>query len=135
VITTSNEAGRLATVRIASPVTLEEIGELGKELKRLIVVHGRIVIAGDLLQCLVFPQDRYDAFVAMLKSDNPAIERSALLMASGATFALQLERMIKDAGSPRRRTFRDPRELCEWLAESLEPAERAVLDRFFAAQP
>jgi hypothetical protein len=129
-ISTENRAGRLAEIRIVSPVTLDEVKQLTADLRRTMMTHGKICIVGDLLRCSVFPQDIYDAFLSLLKVDNPAIERSALLLADSAVFTLQLERIVKDAGNPARRTFRDRKALLTWLGEVLRTDERIAAERF-----
>jgi hypothetical protein len=46
---------------------------------------------------------------------------------------LQIERTVKNAGSPSRRTFRVQPELEAWLAEVLTAEERARLSQFLAS--
>jgi hypothetical protein len=132
-ITTENRAGRLVEVRLASPVSLDEIGRLGRELKRAMLTHRKIAVAADLSKCTVFPPEIYEAFVSLLRSDNPGIERSAYLLADSAVFTLQLERMVKDAANPVRRTFRDRAALRAWLGQVLTSVEQGAVDQFLAA--
>ena len=60
----------------------------------------------------------------MLKSDNPKVERSAVLIGNSSVFGLQLERMFREAGNPGRRVFRSVDTIVTWLDESLDEAER-----------
>jgi hypothetical protein len=132
-ISIENRIGRLAEVRLANPVSLDEIKTLGADLKRAMSVHGKIAIVADLYRCSVFPPAIYDAFVSLLKGDNPGIERSAYLLADSAVFTLQLERMVRDAGNPARRTFRDRAALLAWLGEVLREDEKSAAERFLGA--
>jgi hypothetical protein len=68
-----------------------------------------------------------------MKSDNPKIFRSALLLNEDApTLVLQIGRMLKEAKNPMRRTFFDAKELVQWLDADLRDDERAALKTFFA---
>jgi hypothetical protein len=68
---------------------------------------------------------------SFMRSENPKIERSApLLDSSSATFALQVDRMVRQASHPGRRIFRDRAELRDWLQEPLGPDERTALEAF-----
>jgi hypothetical protein len=129
-VTLENRVGRLAEVRLAMPVSLDEIRQLGSDIKRVMLAHGKVAVIADLVRCTVFPPQIYDAFVSLLKSDNPGIDRSAYLLADSAMFALQLERMVKEAGNPARRTFRDRTALLAWVGEVLDKEEKSAAERF-----
>ena len=47
--------------------------------------------------------------------------------------SLQIERVIREAGNPARRTFYNKEELQTWLSESLGPRERKRLEEFLTA--
>ncbi|MEO1170622.1 MAG: hypothetical protein AAFX94_01020, partial [Myxococcota bacterium] len=53
-----------------------------------------------------------------------------LLVGDSATFILQMERVIREAGSPQRKTFRDFPALRQWLAPVLTPDELTRIDVF-----
>jgi hypothetical protein len=53
-----------------------------------------------------------------------------VLIGENATFALQVERIIRNAASPQRRAFRTHDELRGWLREVLGAEERVRLARF-----
>jgi hypothetical protein len=55
-----------------------------------------------------------DALVERMQADNPRIVRSAFVVAEG-TAALQLKRMVRDAGSPRRVVFPTELQARAWL--------------------
>jgi hypothetical protein len=89
------------------------------------------VICADWRRALVFAPDVSDALLALLRRGNRELRRSAVLLsASDATFALQVERLVREAGNPNRRTFRGADPLLAWLGEVLAPAERERASAF-----
>lgn len=122
--------GRLVEVRIATPLTLEEVKQLGEEHKAAISrIQDRYVGVVDLHKADVFPAEVTDALVQLLSRMSGRVERTAFLVGS-AVFALQAERILRNAANPNRRTFRDPEALKEWLGEVLTAGERFRLNRF-----
>ena len=91
--------------------------------------HGTLCFVLDA-ELGVLRQDIADSYVELARGDNPRIERTAFLVGQAATFGLQIERMIRDAGNPSRRSFHDRRELSKWLAELLPEPERRQLEVF-----
>jgi hypothetical protein len=88
----------------------------------------------------MFSGEVSDKLIAMLKHDNPKVERTAFLVHEGS-FATQVERMVVDAArlsgeegrkAPPRRAFRDWQQARTWLSEVLDAAERTRLDQLFA---
>jgi hypothetical protein len=69
----------------------------------------------------------------VLAKSNAHLERSAfLLLPEGALFHLQAERVVREAKSAVRRTFRDPRSLVAWLDDVLDDPERARVRAFLS---
>ena len=66
-----------------------------------------------------------------MRGDNPRIERAGILVSTSAVFSLQLERMVREAGNPRRRAFRTAGELVTWLDEIATPDEKQRLKELF----
>ena len=60
------------------------------------------------------------------------MERTAFLVGESAVFAMQIERVIRNAANPNRRAFRDPGDLRKWLAEILTATEAARLGEFLS---
>ncbi len=127
-----NTVGRLVEVRVRTLRTPEDVAALGGAMQRVVrPIEGAIVICADYRETTVLSQAVADAFLAMLGTYNPRIERSGMLLsAQHATFNLQLERIVREAGYPARRTFRVARELSAWLGEVLGPGERARVSTF-----
>src|SRR4051794_6581527 len=118
--------GRLIEVLVATPVALEEVEAFGKRLRVVVGPQaGKIIVCVDLRGARVFPPAVAEAFVGVMRGDNPRLERSAFLVSDSALFSLQVERMIREAGSPLRRTFREPADLAAWVADALTDDERA----------
>jgi hypothetical protein len=64
----------------------------------------------------VISPDGADALVERMKVDNPRVKRSAFVVGEG-TAALQLNRMVRDAGSDNRRTFTSVEQAVAWLRQ------------------
>jgi hypothetical protein len=84
----------------------------------------RAVICADWREIDVFAPAVAERVVAMLSTTNAKLLRSAILLeAENATFNLQVERVIRDANNPARRSFRDRDKLFSWLGDFLDPEE------------
>ena len=126
-----NHAGRLCEAYLTPPFTLDEAKALAGTVRKLITGLGKpAIVCADLRPVTVFPPDIADLVTDMMRSDNPRLERSAILIRDSSVFGLQIERMIRDAGSPMRRAFRVRAQLEKWLAEVLDPQEKERLKKF-----
>jgi len=125
-------AGRLVTFRVVPPVDDANADAAAAALRATFAaIPGPVIICSDVSGARTFSERTVEQFLALMKSENPRIERSAFLLdPAAATFALQLERMVREAKSPIRRTFRDARALTEWLLPLLTPQEAAALEAF-----
>lgn len=123
--------GRLIVFRIVPPVSDDNSGRASADLRAAIVASAvPVVVVSDLRVARAFSPDTTDRFIALMKADNPKIERSALLVDEEArTLGLQAQRMVKEAAHASRRVFSDPAELREWLAPVLSSQEQTALDR------
>lgn len=133
-IEVQNPAGRLITFRVVAPVEDGNSAAAAQALRAAIAgVGGPVVVCADLTAARTFSPETTERFVALMRADNSTLAGSALLFGGGsATFGLQLERMVREAEHPGRRTFRDRDELRAWLAQMLDLAERDALDAFLA---
>jgi hypothetical protein len=131
-----NRAGRLVEVRLASPLTLEEVHQLAVRYKVVVsAIAGRYVGIVDLTHATLFPAPVSDALIQLLSRAAEQVERTAALIGENATFALQVERILRHAASPNRRAFRAPEPLRDWLREVLTAEERVRLARFLVEAP
>lgn len=134
--TVANEVGRLVEIRLGTKLPIEEAPRFIQEVMRITAnIAGRVVGVTDLRAgTRTADPDMIGVVSGMLRSENPKIERNALLVApDSALFALQMDRMIKGAGSTARRLFRARHEVEAWLAPVLTPAECARLALFLDA--
>jgi hypothetical protein len=122
-----HRVGRLVEIRIASPVSLVEAVQWGRDHNALIdSIRGPYVCLVDLACATVFPQKVVDAYVSTMRGEERLI-RTGTLLNQSPTLGMQIQRMIKDANHPDRKAFRDPRELFAWLGEVLDDAEKERL--------
>jgi hypothetical protein len=130
----AHKVGRLVEVRIEGRP--EDPNAFLHELVRVIGgVAGRIVVATDLRKMAKAANpDEIDSIASFMRGENPRVERNALLLpGESATVQMQIERMVKSAGSESRRLFRVRGAAEAWLAEILNAEERARLAAFLDA--
>ncbi len=126
--------GKLVEVKLASPVTDEEVQQFVRELQSIIGhMPGKYVGVVDLLEAHVFPPAVTEVLIHLLSAASPRVERTAMLIGESATFALQVERVIRSANSDHRRVFRNHAELESWLGEALSTQEKVRLRQFLGA--
>lgn len=126
-----NPAGRLVEVKLASPLSIEEVQQfVQKHLAIMQKIPGKYIGVVNLLEAYVFPPAVAEALSKLLAGAASHVERSAFLIGESAVFSLQVGRVIRDANSPNRRAFHDGQELIAWLGEVLTPSERKELERF-----
>lgn len=131
--TSQNIAGRLIEVRVKPPLTLDEVKQFVVEHKATVSrIPDRYVGVVDLHRAHVFSPEVADALVQLLSQMADRVDRTAFLIGKSEVFALQIERVIRQAANPNRRSFRDPGQLKEWLGEILSESERSRLGEFLA---
>jgi hypothetical protein len=126
-----NSAGRLIEVKLASPLTVEEVQQFAqKHIAIMQKIPGKYIGVVNLLEAYVFPAAVAEVLAKLLSGAASHVERSALLIGESAVFGLQVERVIRDANNPNRRAFRHGNELVAWLSEVTTPAEQKELEKF-----
>jgi hypothetical protein len=124
-------AGRLVEVRVGLPFTSVDVDGCAEVVRHLLMKQKSLVFCVDLLQTSLLAPHDADKFVALMRQDNLRVARNGFLMANRlSTVALQMERLLREAGNPARRIFYSPAPLKAWLAEVLTPEEQARLDVF-----
>jgi hypothetical protein len=129
---TRNLVGRFVEVRISSPFELPDL-KLHVEAARRVLAAARqekLIFCVDIRGATVFTQEVAAGLLELMRSDTPRIERSGFLLADGAVFTMQVERMVRMAAHPSRRTFREANQCVAWLSEVLIAEERRELQRF-----
>lgn len=124
--------GKLVLIHVTSLGSVEEVGSFQSEVMHFVNdVGGKAIVVVDLRTPRVFAPDVATALEEMLKRANPRIQRSAVVLAKEhAVFSLQLERLIREARNPARRTFRSGADAAEWLRECLNAREADQLEEF-----
>jgi hypothetical protein len=125
---------RILCARIESCDTVDEAKQIAVAVRDGLVSAGqRVIGTADFRRAKLFTPPVTEIFVGILKSDNPLIERSGHVLGSGATLALQLERIVREAQNPLRRTFRNAGEAEQWLGEVLTSSQRLWLHDWYRA--
>jgi hypothetical protein len=124
--------GRLVEARLIHLRNTGDVDEFTQSLRRAFTAAGaRAIVCADWRQAQVLPPEAADGMIGLLKWGNAKFERSAVLLArEHATFNLQVERVIREAGNPARRAFRSVDEMIAWLGEILGPDERRRMLEF-----
>jgi hypothetical protein len=135
--TVANHVGRLIEIRVVPPLSMDDATRFLQDVVRLTSAQpAKIVCCTDLRTgTRTIDPDSIDFIAAIMRSENPKLERNALVVSSmSPTFALQMERMVKTAGTVQRRIFKTRGEAEAWLGEALTGAERARLRTFLDEQ-
>lgn len=128
-----NHVGRLIEMTVVTPVTLQELGACLTHFTALATkLPGKFVPVADCRRAHTFPQDVAEGFGKLMRSDNPRIERAAILVGESAVLSMQIERMVREAQNPARRTFRARDAILSWVGEVLNNEERARFAQFLA---
>ena len=105
-----SHVGRLIEVRFWSPVGEgEAMGWRRDHDAMLQSVLGNYIVLVDMTDANVFPPDMVEAYVATMRNE-PRLLRAALVLSASPTLSLQIQRILRDAFHPHRRTFRDVRD-------------------------
>lgn len=129
-----SRVGRLIETRLEWLGSASDVLAIERALGQAFVQAGpNPIICSDWRGIDVFPPDVGDALLEVLRRDNARIERSAVLLSAGsAIFNLQVERLLREAGNPSRRAFRDVELLLAWVGEVLRPEELERARALFA---
>jgi|SRR5215212_2643190 len=130
-----HHTGRLMEVRLATPVTEEELPLFVRDLNKVLgAIPGKYIGVTDLMEANIFPPFVTQTMIQYMSASSPRVVRSAMLIGESATFALQVERVLRSSNSDNRRAFRKPEELEAWLGPILTVEERVRLRRFLASR-
>jgi hypothetical protein len=138
VLTIVRSVGRFVEARFSGNPTEADVSQWRQEadmcLRSCLAQTGKpAVCCTDLRASALFRPSVGDELIALMRSDTAAVSRNAILGLGGALFTLQLQRLLREAGSEQRRVFTDTGLLYAWLDETLTLAERSQLRHFVAA--
>jgi hypothetical protein len=128
----ANRCGRLLEIRVASPFSLDDAGALFKQIYRVMKRdRGLALVMADLRGLRIVDPEIIDMVTVFMRQDNPYVERNAFLISTAsALLQIQSDRMLKQTGSPTRRSFSRRGDAEAWLSEPMNAEERARLNRF-----
>ncbi len=122
--------GRLIEARLFTMQSLSEASLFQDQMRAAFRRAGSgALICADWRPANVMPPDVADRIAGTLRDSRALIARSAILISrERATFNLQVERVVREAQNPVRRTFREMVPMLDWLGELMSPdeAKRAV---------
>jgi len=125
--------GRLVEARLFTLQTIEEVAVFQGAMRDTFRQAGpRSVICADWRAAGLLSPEVAEGLIGLLRVGNAFFERSAILLAKDqALFGMQVERVVREAKNPARRTFRDPLKMRTWLAEVLSADEVRRMNEFF----
>jgi hypothetical protein len=134
VIDIRNQVGRLIEVTIETPTTLLEWKALPKQLNS---IHSRLtekyIYCANISRAKLLQPEEAEPMRKIMQLDNPRLLRTALYVGSNsATLMLQMERLIREAANPARKTFRDSQKLISWMAEVTTPEEEQRIREIYS---
>jgi hypothetical protein len=122
----------MVEVRLGGVIRAEEFEEGMVHFRALVNASPlRKILCADLRACRVLLPEVADSLLDAMRRDNPVLERSAILVSESALFGLQMERLVREAKNPNRRTFREEAEILNWVSEILTLGERRRAADFF----
>jgi len=130
-----NRVGRVVEVRVRSLSALADIQAINTQVA--MALHragpGAIICADHRLASPVSCRVA-DLWADGMRAANKRISWAAILLDPlNTTFDLQIERIVKCAGSPTRRLVTGLGEMHAWLGDALSVAEWSAIETFLAA--
>ncbi len=132
-----NPSPRIALLYLVPPVPVDQARAAAGELHAILAKNAprKTVVCSDVRASSAWPEDTIDAFIVMMRADNPLLERSGILYTAGGSMGLQIARMIREAGlEDRRLATHDQEALVRWFGEVADPGELAHIRRFVFAR-
>jgi DNA-binding TFAR19-related protein (PDSD5 family) len=131
-----HHVGRLVEVRLASPLSADEVQKFVQELNAVLKkLPGKYVGLVDLHDAHVFPPAISESLIQLLSAAAARVERAAFLINESAIFALQVERILRSSNSENRKAFRNLDEAVKWLGDVMTPEERTRLKTATMVKP
>ena len=129
--TVEKVVGHLVEIRVNRLDTVEEVKRFSDSIVRVASVTTDAVLIVDLRTPTVFPQPVATALIELMTRANKVRRKTAIMTASEhAIFSMQLGRLVRQVGDPKRQAFNDPHELLDWVGEALTEAERKRAKEF-----
>jgi hypothetical protein len=129
--------GRLVEARVSALPDVPAVERYGMAVAEAALRVGKsAVLCADHRAVRVYPEVVADRLVELFRPNNKRFARITLLIApSNAVLLLQLERLVREAGSDVRRVFREPTGALDHLAGALDGSEMGRARAFLAELP
>ena len=96
-------------------IRLEDVPTLAIAERTYAAQTDRVRFLCDCTQMKIIAPEAADELLRLMKADNAIVHRSAFLVPGDGVLALQLRRMVREAGSPKRRVFTSATAAWDWL--------------------
>ena len=132
--TVEKVVGHLVEIRVNRLDSIEEVKRFSDAIQRTATSTSDAVLIVDLRTPVVFPQPVTSAVVELMTRANKVRKKTAILLAGEhAVFSMQLGRLVRQVGDPKRQTFSDPDEMLAWLNDALTDVEKKRAKEFAGA--
>ena len=129
--TVEKVVGHLVEIRVNRLDSIEEVKRFSDAIQRTAAATPDAILIVDLRTPVVFPQPVTSAVADLMTRANKVRKKTAILLAGEhAVFSMQLGRLVRQVGDPKRQTFNDPDEMLAWLADVLTDAEKKRAKEF-----
>jgi len=132
--TVERVVGNLVEMRVNRLDTTEEVNRFSAAIVKMGSTTPEAVFIVDLRSPVIFTQPVAAAVIELMTRANRVRRKTAMLMAGEhAVFGMQLSRLVRQVGDPKRQTFTDPEEMLAWLSDCLSEAEQKRAVTFVGA--
>ena len=99
-------------------IRLEDVPTLAIAVRGYAARSAKVRFLCDCTQLKIIAPEATEELLRLMREDNHLVERSAFLVPGDGVLALQLRRMVRLAGSPKRRVFVSSAAAWVWLSEA-----------------
>lgn len=126
--------GQLIEVRVFSLKSLDDANDYAATLGAQVMTAAAPVLLADHRPVVIYPQNVASRLVDLFTKMNERLARAAIVAArTNATMLLQLERLVREAASAKRRVFVDVDQAAQHLAPALTATELSRARAFLAS--
>jgi hypothetical protein len=116
--------GHLVEMRVNRLDSTDEVKRFSEAIVKVGTATPEAVFIVDIRTPVIFAQPVATALIELMTRANRVRRKTAILMAGEhAVFGMQLGRLVRQVGDPKRQTFTDPDEMIAWLSDTLTEAE------------
>jgi len=131
--TVDKVVGNLVEIRVNRLDSIDDVKRFSDAIVKTAGATPDAILIVDLRTPVVFPQAVTNAVIDLMTRANKVRRKTAILLAGEhAVFSMQLGRLVRQVGDPKRQTFSDPDDMLNWIADSLSDAEKKRAREFSA---